>query len=198
VVYNNTTYTVIGIGDGAFFSADDLTGSLTLANTITTIEASAFHLCKNLSGQLVLPDSLTSLGQYAFYQCNFTGELVLPSNPSFTAINPNTFSYCSFSSIIIPDNITQLNFFCFSDNSTITSITIPSTVSLIGMYSFGFMTNCTSIICDYATEPAQPEVDFKSGFFIGGSSIGTVQNTNPAYSSDDLLAFLKTKGLPDG
>jgi hypothetical protein len=25
-----------------------------------------------------------------------------------------------------------------------------------------------------------------------------VQNTNPAYSSDDLLAFLKTKGLPDG
>jgi hypothetical protein len=62
-----------------------------------------------LSGQLVLPDSLTNLGSYAFYRCGFTGELVLPSNPSFTFINYYAFGYCSnFTSIIIPDNITTI------------------------------------------------------------------------------------------
>jgi hypothetical protein len=56
------------------------------------------------------------------------------------------------------------------------------------------MSNCTSITCDYASEPT----DIDDGFMWYCSNTGIVQNTNSAYSSEQLLAFLKTKSLPNG
>jgi hypothetical protein len=56
------------------------------------------------------------------------------------------------------------------------------------------MVNLSSIVCNYVAEPR----GVSSGFVYHIPETGTVQNTNSAYSSDDLLAFLKTKGLPDG
>jgi hypothetical protein len=166
-----------------------------LANTITTIGNNAFSNCRNLSGKLFLPNDLTSLGSTAFMYCGFTDELVLPNNLNFTTIKYDTFEYCSgFTSIIIPSNITRLDTFAFAHCSNITSINIPNSVSYIDAYAFGYMPNCTSIVCDYAIEPG-----YVSYFFMGnGSSTGTLQNTNSAYSSEQLLTFFKTKGLPAG
>jgi hypothetical protein len=151
---------VVQINKQSFRYADQLTGNLTLPDTITSIGSYAFQYCQNLSGRLVLPDSLISLGQSAFFRCSFTGELILSSNPSFTTIDYETFRYCSFSSITIPNNITTLRYACFSDCSNITSITIPNSVNYIEPYAFGYMSNCTSITCDYASEPT----DIDDGF----------------------------------
>ena len=41
VIYNETTYTVTTIGSGAFTTCSDLTGTLSIPNTITTIENQA-------------------------------------------------------------------------------------------------------------------------------------------------------------
>jgi hypothetical protein len=145
--------------------ADRLTGTITLPETLTSIGMWAFVGCASLSGSLVIPNSVTSIGIMAFQNCvGFNGILTLPSNSSYTTIDTETFSNCNFSTVVFPNTITM----------------ITST-------AFNFNFNLSTIICNYASNPT----GFAAASFDSISSTGTVQNTNPAYSSEQLLAFLK-------
>ena len=52
--------------------------SLSLPDGITHIGGFAFYDCTNLTGSLVIPDSVTSIGDAAFGNTGFTGTLKLP------------------------------------------------------------------------------------------------------------------------
>lgn len=86
----NKTYTVVGIGDGAFLCQDAIT-EVTLPNSITYIESRAFYGCTALT-HINIGDRLKDIGHYAFQQCEKLTEISLPATT--TSIGRACFKDC--------------------------------------------------------------------------------------------------------
>ncbi len=68
---------LVTIGNSAF-AGSAFTGDLVIPNSVTTIEANAFSNMMNMTGSLTLGESLQTIGASAF-QGAFTGELGIPA-----------------------------------------------------------------------------------------------------------------------
>ena len=92
------------IEEGAFAYCSGFTGDLVIPNSVVTIEPSAFFTCYAFDGELVIGNSVTVIGDYAFDDCNgLHGVLNIPSN--VTSIGTSSFRYCEFSGITVaPEN----------------------------------------------------------------------------------------------
>jgi hypothetical protein len=91
---------VTTIEEGAFAYCSGFTGDLVIPNSVVTIEPSAFFTCYSFDGDLVLGNSVTSIGDYAFDDCNgLHGVLNIPSN--VTSIGTDAFRYCEFSGMTV-------------------------------------------------------------------------------------------------
>lgn len=88
VEWNGQTYQVTSIGIKAFNMCFDLY-SVTLPNTINTINYMAFANCPQLS-ELVLPESVAVIDDYAFYGCQGMEFIYVKSTVPFY-IQPATF-----------------------------------------------------------------------------------------------------------
>ena len=95
---------VITIEEGAFAYCSGFTGDLVIPNSVITIEPSAFQICYGFDGTLVLGNSVTTIGDYAFNDCpGLTGTLYIPSNVA--SVGGNSFGYCAFEGIVVaPEN----------------------------------------------------------------------------------------------
>lgn len=122
VSYDGKTYTVTIIGAYAFENCNGLT-SITIPDSVITIEYFAFIYCENLSN-ITIPNSVTSIGDGAFFNC------------------------ISLTSVTIPDSVTILEGDGFINCTNLTSITIPSSVTYIGDYMFEGCTNLTDVYFD--------------------------------------------------
>jgi hypothetical protein len=92
------------IEEAAFAYCSGFTGDLVIPNSVNTIEASAFHTCYGFDGTLVLGNGVTSIGAWAFNSCDgLTGVLNIPSNVA--SIGEDAFVYCKFEGIVVdPEN----------------------------------------------------------------------------------------------
>lgn len=70
VTYEGTDYAVTDIGSYSFFMQTNLTGSLTLPDSMTLIDDYAF--CSPFTGELVIPNSVTEIYSYAFTGSKFS------------------------------------------------------------------------------------------------------------------------------
>ena len=95
---------VTTIEEGAFAYCSGFTGDLVIPNSVVTIEPSAFYTCYAFDGDLVIGNSVSVIGDYAFDDCNgLHGVLNIPSN--VTSIGIDAFRYCAFSGITVnPEN----------------------------------------------------------------------------------------------
>ena len=95
---------VTTIEEGAFAYCSGFTGDLVIPNSVVTIEPSAFQICYGFDGTLTLGTGLITIGDYAFNDCpGLTGTLYIPSNVA--SIGGNTFGYCAFEGIVVdPEN----------------------------------------------------------------------------------------------
>ena len=84
-------YKVIRIGEKAFLFCKSLT-SVTIPNSVTSIEKYAFRYCTGMTG-LSIPNSVTSIGDYAFSQCSGLTSVTIPK--SVTSIGKYGFSNCT-------------------------------------------------------------------------------------------------------
>ena len=92
VNYQGTDYTVTNIGNAAFLYYFYLT-SLSLPNSLTTIENSAFAYCSGFTGDLIIPNSVVTIEESAFFTCySFDGDFVLGN--SLTTIGDGAFNSC--------------------------------------------------------------------------------------------------------
>ena len=95
---------VTTIEEGAFAYCSGFTGDLVIPNSVVTIVPSAFHTCYAFDGDLVIGNGVITIGDYAFDDCNgLHGVLNIPSN--VTSIGIDAFRYCAFSGITVaPEN----------------------------------------------------------------------------------------------
>jgi len=129
--------------------------TITIANTVTSIENNAFEWCFNLTKISVDPDSTTysSEGGVLFDKFKTTliacparkeGSYIIPS--SVTRIEVNAFAHCSsLTSIAIPNSVTRIGDSAFSNCTGLTTLTIPNSVTSIGDKSFYNCTNLASV-----------------------------------------------------
>ena len=152
VSYENTIYRVTRIGN-AFDRCIGLT-SVTIPNSVTTIDSYAFHSCSSLTS-IVIPSSVTTMGASAFGYCENLTSVV------WNAEHCNDFSYSYDYSwhgydCTAPfyDGCREITSFTFGDSvqhipanlccgmSNLTSITIPNSVTSIGEGAFR---NCSGL-----------------------------------------------------
>lgn len=159
--------TVINIGDLAFSGQMEFNedmANLILPN-VQTIGDYAFSDCGGIE-TVVLNNSIQSIGDCAFQDCSNLKNFTIPT--SITVIPTSLLEGTSISSIVIPSNITEIQWrafaWCnnladvtlnnglqtigygaFDQDVALTQITIPSTVNSIDIEAFSDCENLTSI-----------------------------------------------------
>ncbi|MBQ7107327.1 MAG: leucine-rich repeat domain-containing protein [Clostridia bacterium] len=125
--------TVQTIQDRAFMSCSNL-HTVNLGKSVTVIGAEAFKNCKKLEN-IKLPYGLQNIGTYAFFECKSLKEITIPK--SVTEMGMGTFYSSSLSSITFEEGIETIgSYACFWCGDKLKSITIPKSVKEIGEYSF--------------------------------------------------------------
>ncbi len=139
--------------------------SYVIPSTVTEIGSSAFFHCFGLSS-LEIPNSVTRIGDYAFEGCSRLTSLVIPNSvnrigrsvfngcsgiesPVFNEARTKLFYYPSIldgTAYAVPDGVTSIEDSAFVDcNSTVRSITLPSSVVSIGQFAFSGCSGLTSV-----------------------------------------------------
>jgi hypothetical protein len=197
VVYQNDTYTVIEIGSNTFKDQSLMT-SVEIPNTVTTIGSEAFNNCTGLTGTLTIGESVVSVNSGAFSHTNYSvlnyNAIRMCTNEygnvcNYSAPGPNhgdeengwlgycpllttlnigeqvqvlpskVFSYCKFSGqLILPDSLTVIGNYAFYGCQQLSgTLSIPEKVRIIGKQAF------------YGCE-GLTELDFNATDFQGSTS----------------------------
>ena len=121
----------------------DLLTAIHIPSTVTQIGAYAFEYCDGLTA-VELPNTITLIGNYAFYSCKNLVSLNIPT--SLTEINQYMCAYCKkLKSIVLPEGLETINSYAFQETA-ITEITIPSTVTSLGYAPWKDCASLTSIV----------------------------------------------------
>jgi hypothetical protein len=139
----NSKYNVVGIEDEAFMSKG-LT-SLTLSEGLQTIGLKAFW-DNNITGHLTIPNSVTYIGANSFISNSISS---LDLGTGVQVVYTQAFAANLLTSIVIPGSITTLGAATFGDNQ-ISNVTIEAGAGNLGVRTF-WGNPLTSITCEGTT-----------------------------------------------
>ena len=125
---------------GAFQDCTELT-SVTIGNSVTTVDDCSFYSCTNLTS-VIVGNSVTSIGtghegQYrgAFEDC--TNLTNIEFGNSVASIGTYAFKGCtSLTTLVLPNSLNKFEYSAFADCTNLSSITIPDAVMSISMNVF--------------------------------------------------------------
>lgn len=136
--------TLKGIGECAFRSCVNLTGSITIPEGVTEIGPSAFLWCTSLTGTLSLPSTLEYIGgggavdiHGAFNDCHFNCELKLPNNLKYIGHNAFAGNDGYYGNLVLPEKLEFIGDFAFARDTNLSGdLRIPQGVTSISQYAF--------------------------------------------------------------
>ena len=198
---------------------------LTIPNSVTSIGAGAFSGCSGLTS-VTIPNGVASIGDYTFYNCSSLTTITLPN--SVTSIGNSAFYGTAWLANqpvgvvyagnvaykykgTMPDNtsitlregtvgITDFAFNC--GNQSLTSITIPNSVTSIGKSAFDRCTGLTAVhISDlanwygiiFSSEGSNP-LYWAHHLFLNGVEVKELTIPN-SMTSIGNYAFIGCRGL---
>lgn len=141
---------VTSIGNSAFSRCSSLT-SITLPENLTDIGYRTFYYCSSLTS-ITIPKNIISIGESAFAGCSGLSSIIVEdSNTKYDSRNNcNAIIETGTNTLIvgcknsfIPENVTSIGEYAFSDCRDLTSITIHNGVFNIGSGAFY---NCSGLI----------------------------------------------------
>lgn len=119
----------------------------TYNGSATSLPSRCFGYCKNLTSMSSLPTRFKSLGGYCFYYSGLSGVVDLRGTGLTGLTNDCIFYGCQASTYKFPATLSALSFgrHAFYQNSKLTSIDLPSTLTHIGYSAFGYCTSLMSV-----------------------------------------------------
>jgi len=146
---------------------------IAIPDSVTKIGSHAFAECNKLTS-ITIPDSVTSIGDSAFYNCTslaaFYGKFASSDNKCLIIDGVlRLFAIaCGATEYIIPDGIIKIQNYAFRNCTSLTSVTIPDSVTSIGKAFY----NCKSLKEVYC-KPIVPPVGNRDMFSCYDSNRGT-------------------------
>ena len=144
VTYNSRTYSVTSIGNYAFEDCSSLT-SVTIPNSVTSIGYEAFWYTgiyndtSNWENHVLYIDNCLIRAEKTI-----SGACIIKESTRLIA--SNAFEHCdSLSSVTIPNSVTSIGSFAFRGCSSLTSVTIPNSVTSIEYHTFYECSNLQSL-----------------------------------------------------
>ena len=195
---------VTSIGGGVFDGCSGLT-AITIPNSVTSIGYAAFRDCSSLTA-ITIPNSVTSIGQYAFQECSKLTSVTIPN--SVTSIGSGAFSRTGIyndesnwnngvlyisncliradedevsSAYIIKEGTRLIADYAFGYCSSLTSVTLPNSITSIGSSAFSWCESLKEVICYAEKVPEMGEKVFDN----------TPQNKATLYVLADALEDYK-------
>jgi hypothetical protein len=110
-----------------------------IIRNVTAIKDYAFYGCNNINfKKVILPPSVMSIGDYAFANCTYLRSFDFSGDPTISSIGKYVFSDdAALLQVTIPTSVQNTVFEgLFKNCSMLTSTNIPSTVSIIGDYTY--------------------------------------------------------------
>ena len=176
--------TVIGVDAFAYCTSLD---SITIPNSVTSIESGAFLGCSSLTS-ISIPNSVTSIDDQAFMECSSLKSIAIPSG--VTRIKTKSFFNCTgLTSITIPYGITEILNGAFGGCTGLTNITIPNSVTTIEMFAFSRCTGLTRI-----TIPNSVTI-IKSNAFLDCNALNKVYYLGTREEWNEIAIYPENTGL---
>ena len=143
VPFNGDTYTVVEIGEYAFYNASS--SSITIDPNVKTVSNEAFGLCNNLTS--INLSNVENFGNLIFHDCKNLTTVTMPT--TLTSIPDGMFSGCSsMTSFTFPENVSIGGNAFYGTGLT----SVPTSCSYIGDGAFSYCQNLTSVTlssCSY-------------------------------------------------
>ena len=165
---------VTRIGNYAFANCSSLT-SITIPEGVTSIGLEAFKGCKSLTS-ISIPESVTKIGSSAFTNCSSLTSITIPNGVTSIGDEKDrlngrdgTFAGCTnLKTIVIPNSVTYIGRFSF-EGTSLTSVSIPESMTEIGDCAFA---NCSSLTSIKISESVT-KID--RGAFYGCSGLTSIK-----------------------
>lgn len=182
--------------------------TLKLPTNITKIEKFAFAGCSNLT-ECAIPESVTTIGDNAFAQCSKLKTIAIPS--AVTSLGVAAFKGCdavtnvtfaqgiqlekigkevfsnngSLTTITLPKSVTEIEERAFYENYSLASITFPSGLTSIGVSAFE---NCLALTT-LSKFPSSLENIEDKAFLNTSVTAFTVSSASDNYTSEDGILY---------
>lgn len=144
---------VTSIGNYAFYYCTSAS-SATIGTSVATIGESAFSMCSGLT-TVTIPPSVTSIGGRAFNSCTGMTSVKISDMEAWCCIdfgndpsNPLRYAHNLYlndtkvTSLSIPSSVSAIKSYTFYGGTCFTSVTIPNSVTSIGISAFQ---NCSGL-----------------------------------------------------
>ena len=144
--FRGNTNDLKSIGAFAFSGCTNITGTLTLPDTLESIGVDAFSGCTGITGTVIIPSTVTNLGSRCFCGCTGITSVVFNDVDISGSVGrrgtPRLLSLTPAKPAVYEDASTVISSYAFADCTSLESVNIGNTV--IGIDGFAFM-NCTAL-----------------------------------------------------